>query len=371
MSQDNLHDNYTQLSGLIKLVSTSWCNGSQLWGSHSILNSITSSEIGVHLGSSQFRISFAWGMCWDWSLVLHDEHNVTRHHNWHPSASLLVPAPAYHLLATLAADSVLTPVKQTSIAPSIRQLLKATKCEEDFLFGDKKNISYDNGLILEAGKFLLDSLLFMPCPQLWSWLDVPNVEFPDSESLLQGVWAGDICCICSLNVRNATQSHVMVTPMKYKAAHSLSLSTSDLFSSVEISFIFLNNKSTFYVPRRKLVFQIYQTLELNSSGLSSPGAPFYQQFYIQIVFYFCSHSVESLTTKAWRMNKIIKFWIILSCSIRPWPGWARSFIRGLNILYPAFYIKTELHNINTMREFYMEVTYLFAHPAEVIVWKIV
>ena len=34
---------------------------------------------------------------------------------------------------------------------------------ESFLLASKKNISYDNGLILEAGKFLLDSLLFMPC----------------------------------------------------------------------------------------------------------------------------------------------------------------------------------------------------------------
>ena len=55
-------------------------------------------------------------------------------------------------------------------------------------------------------------------------------------------------------------------------------------SVFEIYFIFLNNKSTFYVPRPKPVFQIYQTLELNSSGLSSSDAPFYQQFYIQALF---------------------------------------------------------------------------------------
>ena len=59
-------------------------------------------------------------------------------------------------------------------------------------------------------------------------------------------------------------------------------------SVFEIYFIFRNNKSTFYVPRPKPVFQIYQTLELNSSGLSSSDAPFYQQFYIQALFQFCS-----------------------------------------------------------------------------------
>ena len=34
---------------------------------------------------------------------------------------------------------------------TIGQLLKVTKCWESFLLSSKKNISYDNGLILEAG----------------------------------------------------------------------------------------------------------------------------------------------------------------------------------------------------------------------------
>ena len=93
----------------------------------------------------------------------------------------LLRAPAYHLIDKLCDDSqsvspvllvlvchARSPQHRAPLHQTIGQLLKVTKCWESFLLSSKKNISYDNGLILEAGKFLSDSLLFMPCLQFWT-----------------------------------------------------------------------------------------------------------------------------------------------------------------------------------------------------------
>ena len=167
-----------------------------------ILNSITDSEIGVHLGSSQFRISFAWGMFWGRASLILGVSWSTQYvtSNLSPASSSqftsLLPPPSLYgwltdwLSLLRAQSSCISSNRQTmwwlSVRPSpqnteqagrhhrapldhtIRQLLTVTKCWEGFLLSDKKNISYDNGLILEAEKFLLDSLLFMPCLQFWT-----------------------------------------------------------------------------------------------------------------------------------------------------------------------------------------------------------
>ena len=167
-----------------------------------ILNSITDSEIGVHLGSSQFRISFAWGMYWGWASLILGVSWSTQYVtlNLSPASSSqftsLPPSPLPPLAGRLVVTAqcsphsscissnrqtmwwltgsppgpVKTPREEQRSSPwqTVRQRLKVTKCLEGFLLPDKKNISYDNGLILEAGEFLLDSLLFMPCLQFWT-----------------------------------------------------------------------------------------------------------------------------------------------------------------------------------------------------------
>ena len=118
-----------------------------------ILNSITESEIGVHLGSSQFRISFAWGMCWDWASLILGVSWPTQYVTLNlspasssqftsllPPPSSLLPvwlagwlsllrAPAYHLIDKLCDDSARAGRHhRATLHQTIRLLLKVTKC---------------------------------------------------------------------------------------------------------------------------------------------------------------------------------------------------------------------------------------------------
>ena len=116
-----------------------------------ILNSITESEIGVHLGSSQFRISFAWGMCWDWASLILGVSWPTQYVtlNLSPASSsqftsLLPPPCMAGWLVVIAQSSCLSSNRQTmwwlsqgrragrhhraTLDQTIRLLLKVTKC---------------------------------------------------------------------------------------------------------------------------------------------------------------------------------------------------------------------------------------------------
>ena len=103
----------------------------------------------------------------------------------------------------------------------------------------------------------------------------------------------DICCICNLNVRNATDSPEKSCGITiYKKVITITnqdleqLNANAELSVLEIYFIFLNNKSTFYVPRPKPVFQIYQTLELIHLVCHHPTHPFINNFIFKLYFNF-------------------------------------------------------------------------------------